>query len=236
MKFQDMRSHPRPGSSKAASPAARPEPKIDIRRQRSLATRKKIIDAAVTLIATKGLKGATFDAIAKATKLSPTLPVFHFKNKKALFTELLRVLSALYTESWNGFVDAPGLDAKEKLERFIAHDIGFAGKHPKAVAVWFAFWGDRGGRELYRLVSRRVDEFYYAAMRDAVEKVKAEGEYSLVDSEAVASSIYLQTFGFWLLHSLGGGAAALAQVERSMAFLLATAFPRHFGDSRFKVR
>lgn len=236
MKLQDMRAHPGAAASKAPLPAARAEPKIDIRRQRSLATRKKIIDAAVTLIATKGLSGATFDAIARAAKLSPTLPVFHYKSKKAMFTELLRVLSALYTESWNGFVDAPGLGAKERLERFIAHDIGFAGKHPKAVAVWFAFWGDRGGRELYRLVSRRVDEFYFAAMRDAVEKVKAEGEYLQVDAEAVASSIYLQTFGFWLFHSLGGGGAALAQVERSMAFLLASAFPRHFGDQRLRTR
>jgi TetR/AcrR family transcriptional repressor of bet genes len=233
---QDMRSRLRAGKIKRRSPVARREPKINIRHQRSLVTRKKIIDAAVTLIATKGLSGATFDAIAKAAKLSPTLPVFHYKSKKALFTELLRVLSGLYTESWNAFVDAPGIGAKERLERFIAHDVGFAGKHPKAVAVWFAFWGDRSGRELYRLVSRRVDDFYFAAMRDAVEKLKAEGEYALVDAEAVASSIYLQTFGFWLFHSLGGGAAALAQVERSMAFLLATAFPRHFGDHRSKAR
>lgn len=211
-------------------------PKIDIRRQRSLATRKKIIDAAVTLIATKGLGGASFDAIAKAAKLSPTLPVFHYKNKKTLFTELLHMLSGLYTESWNSFVEAPGLNAKARLERMIAHDIAFASKHPKAISVWFAFWGDRGGRELYRQVSRRVDEYYLAAMRDAVERVKAEGDYATADAAAVASSIYLQTFGFWLIHSLRTDAAATAQVERSLAFLLAAAFPRHFGDQGVKPR
>ncbi len=68
-------------------------------------------------------------------------------------------------------------------------------------------------------------------------KLKAEGNYLHVDSEAVASSIYLQTFGFWLFYSLGGGGAALpAQVERSMAFLLATAFPRHFWRRAQRLR
>ncbi len=121
MKHPARRPPSRRGGLKAVA-AGKPPP-VDIRRERSLATRKKIIDAAITLIATKGLSGATFDAIAKAAKLSPTLPVFHYKSKKALFTDLLHVLSALYTESWNNFVDAPGLAAQERLERLIAHDI-----------------------------------------------------------------------------------------------------------------
>src|SRR5579871_1052575 len=74
--------------------------RTDVRGQQRLATRRKIIAAAEKLIATKGLGAATFEAIAKSAKLSPTLPVFHFKNKNALFTELLHVLSASYIQSW----------------------------------------------------------------------------------------------------------------------------------------
>jgi TetR/AcrR family transcriptional regulator, transcriptional repressor of bet genes len=210
------------------SPGKISSPDAETRGVRGLRTRKKILETAMSLIAARGLGGATFDAIAEAAKLSPSLPVFHYKNKKALFTALLQDLTALYTASWAASLNRPGLSAKERLERIISHDIAFAEKYPKEIAVWFAFWGDRNGRELYRAVSRRGDESYLQVMREAVEQLRQEGEYKTIDSDAVAISIYLQIFGFWLWDCLSAGRSAASQIERSLAFLLASSFPRHY--------
>lgn len=79
------------------------------RRERALATRRRVLDAARTLFIERGYVATTIDAIAERADVSPETVYSTFGNKRSLLSELVDVSIA-------GDVDAPPILHQDRVQ------------------------------------------------------------------------------------------------------------------------
>lgn len=214
-------SAPRPASGTGGN---RP----DKRRRRSAISRRRIIDAAIDLIALRGLAKTTLQTLSEATGLSPTLVIFHFKTKERLYIEVLKQMGAVYFEGWRAAAGAPGASAAERLMRMLEYDLAFAAERPKFLSVWYAFWGEAKGGALYKAIGLWHDKMCLRDIEAAVREIVAEGGYRGVDPAAAANALYTMIFGHWLNAHLEPESYRYDAAMRSFRCVLAALFPNHF--------
>jgi len=165
--------------------------------KRTEASKRQIIEAAVDVIAQRGLGKSTLQNIAKRAGVSSALVVFHFKSKDNLMKAVLGHLTAVYEAGWE-LVRRPVDDpAARRLMRLITYDLEFPTKHPEYLSAWYAFWGEARGGLLYKGFGQASDDQCLIDIRQAVEEIVSEGQYEDVDCRCVAETIYIMTFGHW---------------------------------------
>ena len=173
--------------------------KIDLRRERSVHTRKQLIQATLGVIARKGLAGTTLSTVSEESGLSRSLVGFHFKSKDQMLTEALRDLLQDYRQGWLDIDEREDLGPAQKLEAMIAWELGPVACTRKNLAVWFAFWGEITTRDIYRDLVSESDEQYMQLLRSLV--IELTGDDSLAGT--VSSGLSSMIVGLWMEFHLG---------------------------------
>ena len=172
-------------------------PKSARANDRTETSKRQIVDAAIEVIAQRGLGKSTLQNIAERAGVSSALVVFHFKSKDNLMKAVLGYLTEIYEGGWGEALQPVGDPAAERLMRLITYELEFPGKHPKYLAVWYAFWGEAKGGLLYKGIGRAGDDQCLRDIRQAIEEIVSEGQYDGIDCRCVAETIYVMTFGHW---------------------------------------
>ena len=110
-------------------------PKSARSEDRTETSKRQIIDAAIEVIAQRGLGKSTLANIAERAGVSSALVVFHFKSKDNLMKAVLGRLTAVYDAGWEQALRPAGDRAAKRLMRLVSYDLEFPGKHPKYLAA-----------------------------------------------------------------------------------------------------
>ncbi|MFD3488109.1 TetR/AcrR family transcriptional regulator [Streptomyces sp. NPDC058665] len=145
---------------------------MDSSSTRRQATRQKLYDAAVTLIAEQGFSATTVDEIAERAGVAKGTVYYNFKNKNELFEEILRHGVGLLTASLQTAADETaereGTSA-EALDAMVRAGLAFIDRHPAFTQLYVAeLWRtNRAWQSTLLMVRQRAVA--------VVEKVLQEG-------------------------------------------------------------
>ncbi|MFD9485453.1 TetR/AcrR family transcriptional regulator [Streptomyces sp. NPDC059991] len=146
---------------------------------RRQATRQKLYEAAVTLIAEQGFSATTVDEIAERAGVAKGTVYYNFKSKTELFEELLRHGVGLLTASLQEAADATharGGSRVEALDAMIRAGLEFIHRYPAFTQLYVAeLWRtNRAWQSTLMVVRREAVAVVETVLREAV----AEGELS----------------------------------------------------------
>ncbi|MGQ4491135.1 TetR/AcrR family transcriptional regulator [Streptomyces sp. 372A] len=126
---------------------------------RRQATRQKLYEAAVTLIAEKGFSATTVDEIADRAGVAKGTVYYNFKSKTELFEELLRHGVGLLTSSLRAAAEetgARGGSRVEALDAMIRAGLVFIDRYPAFTQLYVAeLWRTNRAWQSTLLVVRR---------------------------------------------------------------------------------
>jgi AcrR family transcriptional regulator len=188
------------------------------------ARRRQLIEATISVIATRGFARTTLTEVAKVAGLSHGLVNFHFQTKELLLSETLIYLSDEYHENWHKAVQAAGDDPAAQLDAMIRADFTPDLCTPERLSAWCAFWGETQGRPLYQEECGPNDQAYIAKL----EQLCAALLPPVRDPVRVARVIRLTSEGVWM--DIVTQATPYARHEGLQTVLTAAAafFPDHF--------
>ncbi|MFF4184074.1 TetR/AcrR family transcriptional regulator [Streptomyces sp. NPDC001691] len=146
---------------------------------RRQATRQKLYEAAVTLIAEQGFSATTVDEIAERAGVAKGTVYYNFKSKTELFEELLRHGVGLLTASLQAAADETaerGGTKVEALDAMIRAGLDFIHRYPAFTQLYVAeLWRtNRAWQSTLLVVRREAVAVVETVLRDAV----TDGELS----------------------------------------------------------
>jgi TetR/AcrR family transcriptional repressor of bet genes len=167
----------------------------DSRRAVAKAERRlALIEATVDSIAAYGLTGTTLARVTEMAGTSVGLANFHFDSKERLFEAVLLHLAEEGRALWQVRAADVTLPPAQRLRSIVS-----ARFHPRIcsrrkLAVWFAFWGDAGARDIYRRVVGGMDDERLGITVSILEALGTETRH------ARQASLSLEAFcdGLWL--------------------------------------
>jgi AcrR family transcriptional regulator len=131
-------------------------------RTRSATAHKKVLQAALELVAERGFDATSMDAVAQKSGVSKATIYKHWSDKEALMLEMMADI--------NGLRDRPSFDSgntrrdmiavlaykssdnAEMREKILPHFMAYAGTHPKVGMAWRKMVTEPPRRELSRLL------------------------------------------------------------------------------------
>lgn len=195
----------------------KPAAAIDRRRSRSIQSRNALVSAAIRSIAERGLGETTLATVSEISGLSRSLVAFHFESKEALIGAALAEANRRYEASWQAAVRAPGLAPREQLAAAVRHDIGFAGRNPALLHMWFAIWGEARGQAIYREQALPTDRRYVGELTAMAAATGA----TPVAARDTARLVNAYLYGIWLDAHLDPDAFEPRKAERAGLRLVA---------------
>ena len=197
------------------------------RAQAKVERRQAQIDATIRSITDYGLSGTT---IAKVTEIAGTsigLANFYFENKERLFEATLQHLADEERAVWQKLNDDAALTPAERLVALL--DARF---HPKVcnrqtLAVWFAFWGDAGARDIYRRVVGALDDERLNATVAIIQSLAVDATGAQRDPLQTALGLEAFYDGLWLNHLLYPAEFKRLGCRQRALDHLAALFPAH---------
>ncbi len=143
------------------------------------ATRQKLYEAAVTLIAEQGFSATTVDEIAERAGVAKGTVYYNFASKSVLFEELLRHGVGLLTASLKEAAektDVAGGTKVDALDAMIRAGLGFISRYPSFTQLYVAeLWRtNRAWQSTLIAVRQQVVAVIEDVLRDGV----ANGEFS----------------------------------------------------------
>lgn len=152
---------------------------MDTRSTRRSATRQKLYEAAVTLIAEQGFSSTTVEEIAERAGVAKGTVYYNFASKAELFEELMRhgveILRADLQRAADTVAEAGG-DRVGALDAMIRAGLLFIDRYPAFTQLYVAeLWRtNRAWRATLTVIRREVVGVVEQVLRDGV----AEGELS----------------------------------------------------------
>lgn len=101
------------------------------------ATRRRLVEAATELFAQEGLHGATSARIAAAAGVATGTFYLHFKDKEALFREIVFAALGELRDRQRRVVDTAGGDARAQIRARTAELVAFAEENRNLILVLF---------------------------------------------------------------------------------------------------
>ena len=143
------------------------------------ATRQKLYEAAVTLIAEQGFSATTVDEIAERAGVAKGTVYYNFASKSVLFEELLRHGVGLLTASLREAAEQTERDGGSKvdaLDAMIRAGLGFIARYPSFTQLYVAeLWRtNRAWQSTLMVVRQQVN----AAIEDVLHAGVDNGEFS----------------------------------------------------------
>ncbi|MFE5873384.1 TetR/AcrR family transcriptional regulator [Streptomyces roseifaciens] len=135
-------------------------------------TRRKLFDAAVTLIAEQGFSSTTVDEIAERAGVAKGTVYYNFASKTDLFEELLRHGMELLTGALRAAADETaerGGGATEALDAMIRAGLDFVARRPALAQLYVAeLWRtNRAWRPTLTRVRQQAVEVIESVLREA---------------------------------------------------------------------
>ncbi|MER7964311.1 MULTISPECIES: TetR/AcrR family transcriptional regulator [Streptomyces] len=149
------------------------------RGSRREATRQKLYEAAVTLIAEQGFSATTVDEIAERAGVAKGTVYYNFASKSVLFEELLRHGVGLLTASLRQAAEGTarqGLGRVDALDAMIRAGLVFIDRYPAFTQLYVAeLWRTNRAWQSTLLVVRQEA---VAVVEDVLRAGVASGEFS----------------------------------------------------------
>ncbi|MFG2709565.1 TetR/AcrR family transcriptional regulator [Streptomyces goshikiensis] len=148
---------------------------------RRQATRQKLYEAAVTLIAEQGFSATTVDEIAERAGVAKGTVYYNFASKTDLFEELLRHGVGLLTESLRTAAqetEARGGTRVEALDAMIRAGLVFIDRYPAFTQLYVAeLWRtNRAWQSTLMVVRREAVAVVETVLREGVERGELSSE------------------------------------------------------------
>ncbi|MFI1012365.1 TetR/AcrR family transcriptional regulator [Streptomyces sp. NPDC020965] len=158
---------------------------------RRRATRAKLYEAAVTLIAEQGFSATTVDEIAERAGVAKGTVYYNFKSKTELFEELLRYGVGLLTVSLQTAADetaARGGTKVEALDAMIRAGLVFIDRYPAFTQLYVAeLWRtNRAWQSTLLVVRQQAVAVVETVLREAVENGELSEE---IDGPLTAAAL-----------------------------------------------
>lgn len=143
------------------------------------ATRQKLYEAAVTLIAEQGFSATTVDEIAERAGVAKGTVYYNFASKSVLFEELLRHGVGLLTASLRDAAERTAREGGSRvdaLDKMIRAGLGFIARYPSFTQLYVAeLWRtNRAWQSTLMVVRQEV----VAVVEDVLREGVANGELS----------------------------------------------------------
>lgn len=154
---------------------------------RRTATRQKLYEAAVTLIAEQGFSATTVDEIAERAGVAKGTVYYNFASKSELFEELLRHGIGLLTEALR--TAGAGLTGLDALDAMARAGLEFIRTYPSFAQLFVAeTWRtNRAWHDTLRLMREETVSVVAAVLAEAV----ADGELPPdLDVQLTASAVF----------------------------------------------
>ncbi|MFI8099855.1 TetR/AcrR family transcriptional regulator [Streptomyces sp. NPDC086023] len=154
---------------------------MDSSSTRRQATRQKLYEAAVTLIAEQGFSATTVDEIAERAGVAKGTVYYNFASKTVLFEELLRhgvgLLTASLREAADG-VRSRGGTSVEALDAMIRAGLVFIDAYPAFTQLYVAeLWRtNRAWQSTLMVVRGEAVAVVESVLREGVERGELSGE------------------------------------------------------------
>ncbi|MFH8410644.1 TetR/AcrR family transcriptional regulator [Streptomyces sp. NPDC018019] len=165
---------------------------MDSSSTRRQTTRRKLFEAAVTLIAEQGFSSTTVDEIAERAGVAKGTVYYNFASKNELFEELLRhgieLLATSLQEAADGAA-ARGGTRVDALDAMIRAGLDFIARYPALTQLYVAeLWRtNRAWQSTLMVVRERAITVVEGVLREAV----AAGELSEeIDIPLTASALF----------------------------------------------
>ncbi|MEV0966647.1 MULTISPECIES: TetR/AcrR family transcriptional regulator [unclassified Streptomyces] len=159
---------------------------------RRQATRAKLYEAAVTLIAEQGFSATTVDEIAERAGVAKGTVYYNFKSKTELFEELLRYGVGLLTASLQEAADEAerrGGSKIEALDGMIRAGLVFIDRYPAFTQLYVAeLWRtNRAWQSTLMVVRREAVAVVETVLREGVERGELSKE---IDIPLTAAALF----------------------------------------------
>ena len=198
--------------------------KIDLRRQRSISSRKQLIQATLTVIAEQGLAGCTLSTVSRESGLSRSSVGFHFKSKDQMLAETLQYLLNEYRQGWLDISAQEPLSAADKLIAMIKWELGPIACTSKKVAAWFAFWGEVSVRPIYRRLVSQSDEQYHQIIKSLIFEISKNQQRA----ESIAMGLSSMLIGLWMHYHIDQQSYDRDRAIQTCIDYLKSPFPDYF--------
>ncbi|MFI2349001.1 TetR/AcrR family transcriptional regulator [Streptomyces sp. NPDC019443] len=157
---------------------------MDSTSTRRRATRARLYEAAVTLIAEQGFSATTVDEIAERAGVAKGTVYYNFKSKTELFEELLRYGVGLLTASLQSAADEAaehGRTKVEALDAMIKAGLGFIDRYPAFTQLYVAeLWRtNRAWQSTLLVVRQQAVAVVETVLREAVENGELSEEIDI---------------------------------------------------------
>ncbi|MFH8367278.1 TetR/AcrR family transcriptional regulator [Streptomyces sp. NPDC018031] len=165
---------------------------MDSSSTRRQATRRKLFEAAVTLIAEQGFSSTTVEEIAERAGVAKGTVYYNFASKTVLFEELLRHGIELLTDSLQHAADETaerGGSHVDALDAMIRSGLDFISRYPSLTQLYVAeLWRtNRAWQSTLMLVRKRAIAVIETVLHEAV----ADGELTAeIDIPLTASALF----------------------------------------------
>ncbi|MGW1881746.1 TetR/AcrR family transcriptional regulator [Streptomyces sp. NPDC001970] len=151
---------------------------------RRQATRAKLYEAAVTLIAEQGFSATTVDEIAERAGVAKGTVYYNFTSKTELFEELLRYGVGLLTASLQAAADETeerGGTKVEALDAMIKAGLGFIDRYPAFTQLYVAeLWRtNRAWQSTLLVVRQQAVAVVETVLREGVERGELSDEIDI---------------------------------------------------------
>lgn len=147
-------------------------------------SRERVFAAAAAEFAARGYAGANMDRIARAARLNKAMIYYHFKNKAALYREILRDMFGAVRRDVASVADA-ALPPEEKIRRYVEAIARAAEARPHFPPIWLRELAEGGEhvdpatleyvRDVLAVLGRIVDEGRRAGSFRAVNPMLLQG-------------------------------------------------------------
>ncbi|MET7715906.1 helix-turn-helix domain-containing protein [Streptomyces sp. NPDC005407] len=157
---------------------------MDSTSTRRRATRARLYEAAVTLIAEQGFSATTVDEIAERAGVAKGTVYYNFKSKTELFEELLRYGVGLLTASLQSAADEAaehGRTKVEALDAMIKAGLVFIDRYPAFTQLYVAeLWRtNRAWQSTLLVVRQQAVAVVETVLREAVENGELSEEIDI---------------------------------------------------------
>jgi len=205
--------------SAGESPVDRPKTQAE----RTALAESRMLAAAIELLNTVGMEGATLKAIGEKAGYSRGLATHHFGNKAGLFRKLLRELSAAWVRELTRQVD--GLTGLEALVAANEAHLRHVLSHPDRLRAMYILWfGSLDPGSEFKPNLSGFMKLQRQSMADWVREGQKRGEIrSGISPERAGEQMYANLIGIdhqWLVDPAIDLGAAYAEMKRNTLRLL----------------
>ena len=193
--------------------------------------RLQLIDATIDCIAKFGLSGTTMAKVTEIAGVSVGLANFHFDSKDRLFEAVLQHLAEEQRALWQSRVQGPDRSGGDLLRAIVESRFHTAICARRKLAVWFAFYGDAGARDIYRRAVGDVDDERLEASAALIAEMVAEAGYTGIDPVETVLTTEAMWDGLWLNMLLYPDEYRRAACRDRAMRMITTLFPKHFDAS-----